>query len=66
MFPELIIPIVAAITGGIVPLSKALIALLIRSGIGADFFQTNPIGRYIPKMVGIDSTVQGPESLFKE
>jgi hypothetical protein len=61
----LIVGILSAAIGALLPASKELMAILIKKGIGVKFFREDPFGRQIVKAVGLEQSLEGPESLFK-
>jgi len=61
-----IAPLLTAVIGLIVPSVRQLLVALIKSGRGLKFFRDNPIGQQIVKGLGLEQSVKGPESLFKE
>jgi hypothetical protein len=62
---NLLVAILSAGVGGLLPVARELIAILIERGFQARFFREDPIGRWIVKAVGLEQSVKGPESLFK-
>ena len=56
---------IAAAIGALLPLSRELLAILIRRGIGAKFFRDDLIGRQIVKAFGVELSDTAPEALFK-
>lgn len=63
---ELIAVLVSALVGVIGPGLRALIADLLKKGIGDRFFHENYAGKLIVQAFGLKPAIQGPEALFKE
>jgi hypothetical protein len=63
---KLLVPILAAAVGVLVPLVQDLVGRLIKSGVGDKFFRETSAGRQIVKALGLERSLTGPEVLFKE
>jgi len=63
---KLLVPILAAAVGILVPLVQDLVGRLIKSGVGDKFFRETSAGRQIVKALGLERNLTGPEALFKE
>jgi hypothetical protein len=63
---ELIAVLVSALVGIIAPGLKALIADLLKKGIGEKFFHESYAGKLVVNVFGLKPAIEGPEALFKE
>jgi len=62
----LLVTILSAAIGTLMPVAKELIRRLIKSGVGRNFFRETPAGRQIVRALGLEPSLTGPEALFKE
>lgn len=60
------VAILSAAVGATVPLARELVRQLIKSGIAKKFFEENFIGQQIVRGLGLERSIVGPESLFKQ
>lgn len=65
MLTDLVAALLSASIGFLFFPTKELVKVLIKTEVGLTFFRQNTIGREMAKLLGLEETIQTPESLFR-